>query len=61
LNLGNTGLQYLSGTDTIISPEMIKAIIHNNHLIDYNLVEDAAMGLFFHYTLGAQLLPNRIK
>jgi hypothetical protein len=39
---------------------MIKAIIHNNHLIDYNLVEDAAMGLFFHYTLGAPLLANRI-
>jgi len=60
LKLGDTGLDYLSGTDTIVTPEMIKAIINNNHLIYYNLVEDAAMGLFFHYALAAPLLPNRI-
>ena len=60
LKLGNTDLYYLSGTDTIVTSEMIKAIINNNHIIDYNLVEDAAMGLFFHYALGAPLLPNRI-
>jgi hypothetical protein len=58
LKYGN--VEYLSGTDTIVTSEMIKAIINNNHLVNYNLVEDAAMGLFFHHALGAPLLPNRI-
>lgn len=51
---------YLSGTDTIVTPEMVKTMIHNKHLIDYQLVEDAAMGKFFHGILRAPMLPNRI-
>ena len=29
-------------------------------MVDYNLVEDAAMGKYFHGVLGAPMLPNRI-
>jgi hypothetical protein len=60
LGIPGTNVYYLSGTDTIVTPEMIKSIITNTHLVDYNLVEDAAMGVYFHYALGAPLLPNRI-
>ena len=51
---------YLSGTDTIVTPEMIDRMIHNIHLIDFQMVEDAAMGKFFHGVLGVPMLPNRI-
>ena len=51
---------YLSGTDTIVSPEMIDAFTKNEHLINFNLVEDGAMGKFFNGILGAPMLPNRI-
>ena len=51
---------YLSGTDTIVTPEMIYYIINNKHLIQYNIVEDAAMGLFFNGILKVPMLPNRI-
>lgn len=51
---------YLSGVDTIVSSEMIEAIITNEHLIQYNIVEDMAMGKFFNGILGAPMLPNRI-
>ena len=52
--------EYLSGTDTIVTPEMIKSIIINEQLVDYNIVEDAAMGKYFHHYLGVPFLPNRI-
>jgi hypothetical protein len=51
---------YLSGTDTIITPEMIDSIIKNEHLVDFQLAEDAAMGKYFHKFLGVPMLPNRI-
>ena len=51
---------YLSGTDTIVTPEMIKSIIANEHLVDFQLVEDAAMGKYFNGILNAPMLPNRI-
>lgn len=51
---------YLSGTDTIVTPDMISSIINNKHSVDYKLVEDAAMGKYFHGILGAPMLPNRI-
>ena len=51
---------YLSGTDTIVTPEMIHAMISNEHLIHFNLVENGAMGTFFNGILGAPMLPNRI-
>jgi hypothetical protein len=56
----NSNEYYLSGTDTIVTPEMIKSIIANKHIVDYNLVEDAAMGKFFHGHLKCTMLPNRI-
>ena len=51
---------YLSGTDTIVTPEMIHSIITNTHLVDFHLVEDAAMGKYFNGVMGAPMLPNRI-
>ena len=51
---------YLSGTDTIVTPEMIKSMIENKHLLNFSLVEDATMGDFFHLRLGVPMLPNRI-
>lgn len=56
----NSDGYYLSGTDTIVTPEMIKYMIYNENLINYNIVEDAAMGLFFNGILKAPMLPNRI-
>jgi hypothetical protein len=51
---------YLSGTDTIVTPEMIQSIITNEHLVDFKLVEDAAMGKYFNGVLGVPMLKNRI-
>ena len=51
---------YLSGTDTIVSKEMINEIINNTDKVDYNTIEDQAMGKFFNGVLGAPMLPNRI-
>lgn len=56
----NSNGYYLSGTDTIVTPEMIKSIIANKHLVNYNLVEDAAMGVYFNGYLKCPMLPNRI-
>ena len=56
----NSNGYYLSGVDTIVTPEMIHAIILNEHLVDFNLIEDAAMGKFFNGVLCAPMLPNRI-
>jgi hypothetical protein len=39
---------------------MIESITTNNHLVNYNLVEDAAMGKYFNGIFGAPMLPNRI-
>jgi len=51
---------YVSGTDTIVTPEMIHAMIHHLRWIDFHIVEDAAMGKFFHGILKAPILPSRI-
>jgi hypothetical protein len=56
----NSNGYYLSGTDTIVTPEMIKSIISNKQLVDYNVVEDAAMGKYFNGVLKCPMLPNRI-
>jgi hypothetical protein len=56
----NSNGYYLSGTDTIVTPEMIKSIIANKQIVDYNLVEDAAMGKYFNGVLKCPMLPNRI-
>jgi len=54
------GIKYLSGSDTIVTPEMINSIIKNSHLVDYKLVEDAAMGKYFNGVLGVSMLKSRI-
>lgn len=51
---------YLSGTDTIVTPEMIAGIIAAKDRLRYDIPEDAAMGAFFHAEWGAPFLPNRI-
>ena len=51
---------YVSGTDAIVTPKMIEYMIHNQDLIDFEMVEDAAMGKFFHSLLGVPILPTRI-
>ncbi len=51
---------YLSGVDTIVTPEMIDNMICNEDLIKFDIVEDAAMGCFFNGIMGAPMLPNRI-
>ena len=56
----NSNGYYLSGTDTIVTPEMITSIISNTQLVDFYLVEDAAMGKYFNGVMGAPMLPNRI-
>jgi len=55
-----SGVTYLSGTDTIVTPEMIRAMVRDQHIVKRDLVEDAAMGHFFHGHLGVPFLPNRI-
>ena len=39
---------------------MIDSITKNSGLVDYNFVEDGAMGKYFNGILGAPMLPNRI-
>lgn len=56
----NSSGYYLSGTDTIVTPEMIESIITNEDLVDFQLVEDAAMGKYFNGILRVPMLPNRI-
>lgn len=54
------GFYYLSGTDTIVSSEMIDSIVNNVHLIHYDMTEDAALGKYFNGHLNAPFLKNRI-
>jgi hypothetical protein len=56
----NSSGYYLSGTDTIVSHGMIESITRSEDALDFNLVEDAAMGKFFHRAFGAPMLPSRI-
>ena len=57
----NTNGYYLSGVDTIVTPEMICSINNNNDKVDKQRnCEDQAMGLYFNGILGAPMLPNRI-
>lgn len=56
----NSNGYYLSGTDTIVTPEMIKSIINNQHLVEFSITEDCAMGKYFNGILKAPMLPNRI-
>ena len=51
---------YLSGVDTIVTPEMITSINNNNDKVVKNVEEDQSMGLYFNGVLGSPMLPNRI-
>lgn len=51
---------YLSGVDTIVTYNMIQSIVTNKELVDYNIVEDHAMGKYFSGILKVPMLPNRI-
>lgn len=39
---------------------MINSIILNEHKVNFQIIEDAAMGKYFHGVFGALMLPNRI-
>lgn len=51
---------YVSGTDTIVTREMITSLIKNKDKLIFNLVEDAVMGQYFNGILKVPILPNRI-
>ena len=51
---------YLSGCDTLVSRDMVQSMVQNKHLLNYRIIDDACMGLFFHKLLRAPMLPNRI-
>lgn len=62
--LGHSGYDpngyYLSGSDTIVTPDMIASINNNNDKVVRNIVDDQSMGLYFNGVFGAPMLPNRI-
>jgi len=51
---------YLSGTDTIVTPEMIDSMLNNLDKVNFEVVEDSAMGLYFHGVMGVPMIKNRI-
>lgn len=51
---------YLSGTDTIITPESVKEIIKNKKTLDYKIPEDVTMGLFFNGVLKCPFIKSQI-
>jgi len=51
---------YLSGSDTIITPESVKEIIKNKKTLDYKIPEDAAMGSFFNGVLKCPFIKSQI-
>ncbi len=51
---------YLSGVDTIVTYDMIDSLVNNTDKVNYEIVEDAAMGLYFNGVLKVPMLPNRI-
>jgi hypothetical protein len=55
------GGYYLSGVDTIVTPDMITSINNNKHLVHVERAcEDQSMGLYFNGILGVEMLPTRI-
>jgi hypothetical protein len=51
---------YLSGTDTIVTPDMIDSLLKNQHKLKFDLYEDQTLGSYFHGELHAPMLVNRI-
>lgn len=51
---------YVSGTDTIVSRDLINKILENKEKIDYTIVEDASMGLFFHKYLKTPIISSNM-
>ena len=51
---------YLSGVDTIVTPEMISSIIEHQYELKTHLYEDQTLGSYFNGVLKAPMLPNRI-
>ena len=57
----NSNGYYLSGVDTIVTPEMITSINNNNDKVDiFRECEDQSMGLYFNGILKSPMIPNRI-
>jgi hypothetical protein len=51
---------YLRGIDIIVTPDMIKSIISNKHLVNYFECDDCAMGRYFYKHLKVPMLPSRV-
>lgn len=51
---------YLSGIDTIITPEIVWSMVINRNRLNYKIAEDSMMGLFINKHLNVPFLSNRI-
>ena len=51
---------YLSGVDTIVTPEMIVSMLEHKNELNTSLAEDQTLGSYFHGVLKAPFLPTRI-
>lgn len=56
----NHSCLYLSGSDTIVTKEMITSLVSNPEKINFDLIEDQTMGHYFNGVMGIPPLPNRI-
>lgn len=56
----NHSCLYVSGTDTIVTKEMVTSLVSNPEKINFGLIEDATMGHYFNGIMGIPPLPNRI-
>jgi len=51
---------YVSGTDTIVSRDLVDKILENKEKIEYTYIEDASMGLFFHVYLKTHIIVSNM-
>ena len=51
---------YVSGTDTIVSRDLIYKILENKEKINYTIIDDQSMGLFFHVYLKTPIIVSNM-
>jgi hypothetical protein len=47
---------FLSGADTIVTPDLVKSIVSNKQMVEYMEYEDVAMGKYFHGYLKTPMI-----
>jgi len=54
-------IEFVSGTDIIITPDLVEAILKNKHLIDYNITDDVSLALLLNKNLKVPIInyPGR--